>query len=79
MKLIDFVMAVPIGIAITSLFIGTLFLLVYFYYRITNNNKYIINLIHILNHHYIIILTSSFGMGYGGGILFIKYFLNRGL
>lgn len=71
MNFIDFVMAIPIGIAITSLFIGVLLLVAYFYYKITNDNKFIMNLVHILNRYYIVIFVSSFIIGYGLTIYFI--------
>ena len=73
MNLISFIMAIPIGIAMTSLFTGVLLLLAYYHYKITGNDNSIANLIHILNRHYMIIFIGSFLAGYGLAICFIYY------
>lgn len=71
MKFIDFILAIPFGIANIPLCIGMLFLLAYIYYKITDSNKYLIKLNYNLNYHYIIIIAGSFGIGYGVAIYFI--------
>lgn len=71
MNIIDFAMAVPMAIAIASLFSGILLVIGYLSYKITDNKSFITNLLHSLNQYYILWLGTSVCMGYIVAIILI--------